>query len=140
MRFWDTSALLPLLLGEEGHAEVRAILTSDDAMVLWWGSKVEAASAVARLERAGEVSRPSTSKLLKQIEDFAAGAYEVQPAEEVRATACRLLRVHDLRAADALQLAAALVWVEHHPAGAGLVALDRKLRLAAEREGFDVLP
>ena len=140
MRFWDTSALLPLLLGEEGHAHVRAILTSDDTMVLWWGSKVEAASAVARLERAGEVSQPSTSKLLKQIEYFAAGAYEVQPAEEVRTTACRLLRVHDLRAADAFQLASALVWVEHHPAGAGLVALDRKLRLAAEREGFDVLP
>ena len=40
---------------------------------------------------------------------------EVLPAEAVREQAARLLRLHPLRAADALQLAAALVWADSPP-------------------------
>ena len=140
MRFWDTSGLLSLILEQEATANLRAIISQDDAMVIWWGSKVEAASGVARLVRAAELSEPSASTLLRQIEAFAAGAYEVQPTEEVRSLACRLLRVHDLRAADSLQLAAAIVWADHRPAGLGIVTLDARLRTAADREGFAVTP
>jgi hypothetical protein len=77
---------------------------------------------------------------MTQLDAVISAAYEIQPTEEVRATACRILRVHELRAADALQFAAALVWAGYHPAGLGFVCLDRKLREAAEREGFAVLP
>jgi len=69
-----------------------------------------------------------------------AAASEVEPLEEVRAEACRLVRVHDLRAADAFQLAAALAWANHRPAGIGFVCLDRRLCRAATRAGFEVLP
>ena len=140
MRFWDTSALLPLIFEQDATPSLRAIASQDDSMVIWWGSKVEAVSAVCRLVRAGQIEEPSAPQLLKEIEALANATYEVQPTEGVRAAACRILRVHALRAADALQLAAALVWADHRPAGLGLVALDQKLRLAAEREGFGVMP
>ena len=140
MRFWETSALLPLIFEQDATADLRAVASDDDSMVIWWGSKVEAVSAVCRLVRAGQIEEPSAPRLLKEIGGLAEAAYEVQPTEEVRAAACRLLRVHELRAADALQLAAALVWADHRPTGLGLVALDQKLRLAAEREGFGVVP
>jgi predicted nucleic acid-binding protein len=67
-------------------------------------------------------------------------ADEVAPAEHVRTASVRILRVHDLRAADSLQLAAALIWINHDPSGAGFVCLDKRLREAAAKEGFDVHP
>ncbi|HSJ25022.1 MAG TPA: hypothetical protein VK929_10160 [Longimicrobiales bacterium] len=59
--------------------------------------------------------------------------------EHVRTTAMRLLRTHPLRAADALQLAAALAWAPA-PAGDVFVTLDERLATAATLEGFTVLP
>ena len=140
MRFWDTSAVLSLLLGQKATGELKAVLSSDESVAVWWGMKVEAVSAIWRLRRTGEIDAPSASRSITQLDAITAAAYEVQPTEEVRATACRALRVHELRAADALQLGAGLVWAEHHPAGLGFVCLDRKLREAAEREGYSVLP
>ncbi len=140
MRWWDTSALLSLLLQQETTDELKALLASDDTLVVWWGTKVEAVSAVSRLQRDGYTESRVSARLFKHLDGLLSAAYEVQPLEEVRATACRALRVHELRAADALQLAAALVWAEHHPTGLGFVCLDRRLREAATREGFEVLP
>jgi predicted nucleic acid-binding protein len=65
---------------------------------------------------------------------------EVSPAEELRDRAMRLLDLHPLSAADALQLAAALDWCGERTAGAGFVCLDQRLRAAATLEGFDVYP
>jgi uncharacterized protein len=65
---------------------------------------------------------------------------EVTPSEDVRERAERLLGVHALRAADALQLAAALIWARERPARLEFVCLDGRLRGIAWREGFAVLP
>jgi hypothetical protein len=65
---------------------------------------------------------------------------EVLPTERLRSTADRLLRVHPLRAADALQLAAALAWADNAPSGLAFVCLDRPLREAAQKEGFVLIP
>lgn len=65
---------------------------------------------------------------------------EVEPANAVREQAGRILRLHPLRAADALQLAAALVWCQGDPLQQEFVCLDQRLRVAARREGFTVLP
>jgi hypothetical protein len=86
------------------------------------------------------VSRAAAARLLTKLDEFLSKALEVPPSDGLRAIACGVLRVHDLRAADALQLAAALMWAEQRPAGRGFACLDRKLREAATREGFDVLP
>jgi hypothetical protein len=65
---------------------------------------------------------------------------EVQPSESLRGTAERLLAVHPLRAADALQLAAALHWCQRQPVNRHLVSFDTRLRDAAYKEGFAILP
>ena len=67
-------------------------------------------------------------------------AFEIQPVEEIRLRAIRLLALHPLHSADALQLAAALVWCREQTHGAGFVCLDERLREAAAREGFAILP
>ena len=65
---------------------------------------------------------------------------EIQPGHHVRDAAARALTLHALSAADALQLAAALLWANGRPARHDFVCLDQRLREAAQREGFRVLP
>ena len=135
MRFWDASALIPLCVEQPASGLVRPLLTVDHGMVVWWGSPVECRSAFARLRREGFLSpeeEEAASALLMALQE---AWIEIQPMEQVRAQAIRLLRVHPLRSADALQLAAALVWTGSPPAGE-LVALDRRLREAARLEGL----
>ncbi len=66
------------------------------------------------------------------------GWREVVPSGALRSHAIRLVRLHPLRAADALQLAAALDWMERAPDGAVFITADRQLGRAARAEGFDV--
>jgi uncharacterized protein len=138
MRFWDASALFVLLTVQEGSSSAAAVFDSDPEVAVWWGTPVELASAAARLRRMGEVDDAAYVRILSKIGPLAQSAEEVQPTEEVRQTALRLIRIHDLRAADSLQLAAALVWARHIPTGLGFVCLDARLRTAAEKEGFSV--
>lgn len=140
MRFWDTSALVPLVVHEEKTSEVEALLSSDPEMVLWWGSTVECTSALARADREGELRRQDAHMSLALLRALREAAYEIQPGEDVRSRAARLLFLHPLRAADAFQLAAALVWCRERTSGSGFVCLDVRLREAAVREGFEVLP
>ncbi len=140
LKLWHTSALLSILLQQAATAELLAMIAADRTMALWWGTRAEAVSAICRLRRAGEVDESSASHLISRVNALSSAAYEVQPTEEVRTGACRMVRVHELRAGDALQLGAALVLADHQPSGMGFVCLDRRLRDAAEREGFEVLP
>jgi uncharacterized protein len=140
MRWWDTSALLARLSTEDASVSVRKALDTDPRLALWWGTKVEAVSAIARMERTKEIRPHEVTELLANLDELLSQALQIPPVEGVRETACQVLRTYPLRAADALQLAAALVWMEHRPDGAGFVCLDRRLREAARREGFAVLP
>lgn len=140
MRFWDSSAVVPLLLDEPGAPDLGPSVEADPGVVIWWATPVECASAIARREREGSLDMDGANLALARLRTFAAASSEVAPTEAVRLSAHRLLRVHSLRAADALQLAAALAAVEQDAAGAGFVCLDERLRVAASREEFDVLP
>ncbi len=141
MNFWDTSALVSLILFQHEAERLATIVEADDkALALWWGTGLEAVSAVVRLARAREISDERASRAVQQIASAIGRANEVPPTEALRAEAHRAIGVHWLTAGDALQLAAALIWVEHNPSGTGFVCLDRRLREAAQREGFDVLP
>jgi hypothetical protein len=139
VNFWDSSAILPLLISESGTPALRALYGRDPQMVVWWGAAVECVSALARLERSGDLEASAVSTAISQLCALAAQWHEVQPVESVRQTAIRLLRVHPLRAADSLQLAAAVVACEYRPADLPFVCLDQRLALAAEREGFRVV-
>lgn len=139
MRFWDTSAVVPLLLQQEATARVTGLLSDDPEIVAWWGTPVECASAAARLRREERLTVAEEERALELLSRLRDSWLEVLPSEVVRERAFRLLRVHPLKAADALQLAAARVWARDAP-GAELVTFDERLALAARLEGFRVLP
>jgi len=107
-------------------------------MLVWWGTPVECAAALARREREGTLDLADTGVALDRLRDVAAAWQEIAPSDSVRTTAQRLLRVHPLRSADSLQLAAAIVAAEHEPATLEFVSLDDRLSEAASREGFPV--
>lgn len=137
--FWDSSALVPLLVAEARSAEMAALLRGDAAPTIWWGSPVECQSALHRRRREGALAAPELAESLTRLGHLAEDVDVVAPTNALRDAAGRALAAHPLRAADALQLAAALVW--SGPAtGEAFVCLDDRLRDAARREGFEVLP
>lgn len=140
MRFWDTSALVPLCVTEPATAEVRRIATADSSLVVWWTTRVECASAFARRRREGALAASAEQQARRALLALAAEWSEVLPSDAVRDRAERLLGVHPLRAADALQLAAALVWSRGATRACSIVSFDERLRAAATSEGFVVLP
>ena len=139
MRFWDSSAIVPLLVAEPLSVAVMASYELDPEMVAWWATEAECVSALARLERDGSLPPASMAEGLGRLGALAHAWREVQPVTAVREAAIRLLRVHPLRTADALQLASAIVAAEGHPASLALFTLDERLARAAEREGFVIV-
>ncbi|WP_419163851.1 type II toxin-antitoxin system VapC family toxin [Candidatus Palauibacter sp.] len=139
MKYWDSSALVALLVDEPGSTERRATIRQDPAIVTWWGSRIECASALNRLHRERRFERGGLDRSLEQLRRLAASWLEIEPLEQVRSRATRLLRLHPLRGADALQLAAALTAAAEDPQQLDLVSSDDRLSAAAHREGFKVL-
>ena len=108
-------------------------------MLAWWGSRVECASALARLERDALLDGKDVALAFDRLKQLADCWHEIEPSEIVRENAVRFLRVHPLRAADALQLAAAFVAAERRPSSLELVTLDGRLAEAALKEGFELV-
>ena len=140
MKFWDSSAIIPLCVDEPRTPRLRKLLRDDHAILAWWGSPVECYSAFARLRRDAILISTDEIHARQALDRLAAEWTEVQPSREIRELAARVLLLHPLRAADALQLGAALLWVRGHAAQDGFVCLDQRLREAARREGFAILP
>jgi uncharacterized protein len=139
MRFWDTSAIIPLLLEQEASGLVRPLLAEDPGIAAWWGTPLECGSAATRLRREGVLTPQEEAEVLSLLDRLRAGWLEILPSQEVRDLGMRLLRVHSLKSADAVQLAAALTWSGPQRAGE-LVTFDERLSLAARLEGLQVLP
>ena len=116
-----------------------AELERDPSLVTWWGSRVECASALARLERERVLGPHEVAAAYERLAALAAAWQEVRPVMRLRLTAERVLRVHPLRAADALQLAAAIMAADDDPRSLAFVTFDDRLARAAEREGFPVV-
>jgi hypothetical protein len=139
MKFWETSALLPLLIQEEKSPAVAKLYQEDPLQTVWCLSEVEAASALARRARK-ELDLAEAEKARKDLRFLAERWVEITLIENVRPRAIRLLNTHTLRAADALQLAAALVASDEKPESLPFVCLDSRVSEAARKEGFPVLP
>ena len=118
---------------------MQALARQDPDILVWWGSEVECMSALARLERAGGIGAKGVAAASDRLKQMADGWHEVEPSEIVRESAMRFLRVHPLRAADALQLAAAFIAAERRPTSLQLVTLDDRLADAALKEGFKLV-
>lgn len=138
MKFWDASAIVPLLVLERQTAQIQSLIKQDPDLLVWWASQVECVSALARREREGALDARTMALALERLHRFATAWHEVDPSDLIRETASRFLRVHALRAADALQLAAAFAAAEQRPASLELVTLDEHLASAARKEGFAV--
>jgi predicted nucleic acid-binding protein len=124
-----------MLIAESTTTTVRQLLDTDSAMAVWWGPIVECSSGISRLRREDRISIVEESAALALLDAVGASWLEILPGESVRSGARRLLRVHSLRAADALQLAAALECRR----GAEVdefVSFDERLATAARLEGF----
>jgi len=134
--FWDASAIVPLPVAEPTTRQMQALAGRDPDMLVWWGSEVECISALARLERTAALDGKGMALASDRLKQLADGWHEVEPSEIVHGTAMRFLRVHPLRAADALQLAAAFTAAERRPASLRVLTLDERLADVARKEGF----
>lgn len=140
MKFWDSSAIVPLCLKEKESDLIRRLIKADEDILVWWATRVECLSAFARRRREGVLGIDAESNARTILSALSAEWSEVLPSELVRQRAERLLTIHPLRSADAFQLAAALVWAQEDPQGLELVCLDQNLREASYKEGFTVFP
>jgi predicted nucleic acid-binding protein len=139
MRFWDSSAILSLLLKEKGSVEALKVYREDPEQSVWCLTEVEVTSALARRVREG-IELEDENVARTQFRFLIGRWSEIPSLEAVRARALRLLGTHTLRAADALQLAAALVYCNEQTEGLPFVCLDDRLAEAARKERFPVLP
>lgn len=139
MRFWDSSAVLPLLVEEARSKECRALRRADRTMVVWMLTRTEVLSALHRLVREGHLRKPDLGPATRRLDTLSSTWTEVDALEPARERAERALGVHVLTAADALQLGAALVAARDRPKRRVFITADERLADAARAEGFDVV-
>jgi predicted nucleic acid-binding protein len=140
MKFWDSSAIVPLVVYEKETDYCLKILSDDQEMLIWCLSRLEVMSALCRRVRQGTLDEGYFLEAKRRLNDLVERAYEVKAIEKVRQRAMRLLEVHPLRAADACQLASALVATQEDPDRLVIVCFEQGLKNAATKEGFLVNP
>jgi len=138
--FWDSSAVVPLVVKERQSQYCLELLSSDQEMLVWCLTKVEVVSALCRKLRDGALDQENFRRAKTRLQELLAHAHEVRAIDKVRARALRLLEVHPLRAADACQLAAALVATQEDPVKVHFLTFDKRLAEVAQKEGFTVNP
>lgn len=140
MRFWDSSAIVPLVCLEPTTPEVLEWYQQDSQVLVWALTSTEVLSALYRRFREGRLTSGELSDCSQNVQMLREDWSEVEALELVKQRAERLLRVHPLRAADALQLGAALLATQEQPQGINFVSFDQNLAAAAHKEGFAILP
>ena len=123
--------MVPLLVEQEPSSRVADWVAGDDAMVVWTLTPVEVVSAFRRLVR-DQVLDEGVARVAEiRLDEIVRTCHVIIDVEPVKSLATRLLRLHPLRAADALQLGAALHWADGHSQGRTVHTLDDRLALAA---------
>ncbi len=139
MRFWDASALVPTFLEEVATREVRSWQAADPRITIWMMTRVEVLSSIARRKRERPELSAVWNRAVRNVHEASSTWIQISDAVAARSQAERIILDHPLRAADALQLGAALVAADGDPSSLELVTLDRRLAEAARREGFPIL-
>jgi predicted nucleic acid-binding protein len=134
--FWDSSVLVALCVRQALTPAARSSFKTYE-IVVWWATPVEIASALARLSRMQQLDAKELEQARNLAADLADVWWVMQPSEAIRVKASTLVEQHDLRAGDALQLAAALQWCDTQPSRKVFLTADRRLREAALLSGFD---
>ncbi len=138
MRFWDSSALVPLVVEQSESRQADVWFAEDGDLAIWTLTETEILSALRRLEREGALDQAECDGSERRVSELVASCYILIDVEGVKAQARRLLRLHPLRAADALQLGAAKAWAGNARFDRTLHTFDKRLASAARREGFVV--
>jgi predicted nucleic acid-binding protein len=139
MRFWDTSALIPLMLDEPETGRMRRLLTEDGSIVTASITPIEIASVLWRRRHAGRLPVAAHHDADAMFAELSARWNEVAQTSATVQAALDVVTRHPLRTLDAIQLAAAIV-VSDQPSRLAFVTLDRNLAAAARAEGFPVVP
>ncbi len=105
-------------------------------MVVWWATPVECLTAVAWREQQGTITPDTANAARGALALLSENWIEIEPTQSVRSYAGNVVLRHELRAADALQLGAAMTWANGQPTGESFFAADKRLSDAARREGF----
>lgn len=140
MKFWDASAVVPLLVAEPQSNAMRSLILSDTGQTVWWATRSECVHALARSQRTGSITSLQEAQARVRLQFLSSVWQEVMPTYLLRTLAEVMLGRHPLRTADAFQLASALAWCGGDTLGREFVCLDNRLRAAATAEGFAVLP
>jgi predicted nucleic acid-binding protein len=136
--YWDASAVVPLCCHQPASASVRRLARQRRKFVVWWGTAIEARSALRRLLRDGALSETGYLHATNRLDLLRRSWSEILPTEEIRNYAQSALELYDIRAADAFQLAAALVWCDGKPRRRPFICFDERLARAAIKAGFEV--
>ncbi|MDE3150389.1 MAG: PIN domain-containing protein [Acidobacteriota bacterium] len=135
--FWDSSALIPLCISQPQTIAAQS-LYAKYRIVVWWATDVEIVSGLTRLQRMGGITHKQFLLSKPFLQNLVCEWNAVHESAGIASSACSLLETHPLRAADALQLAAALEACEHKPRGHVFVTGDQRLADAARHIGFSV--
>jgi predicted nucleic acid-binding protein len=138
VRFWDTSALLPLFVDEPATDACTALLSSDPSVIVWEGTSVELQSALSRYRRHSSGFDDLWPGVRHEMLQRWTSWSRVADLAKATLRAQRLVNVHPLKTGDAFQLAAALVACEDQPQRMDFVTRDAALASAARLEGFRV--
>lgn len=133
--FWDSSALVPLCITQRSTPQAKA-LSANYGMAVWWLTAVEIRSAFARELRMGQLTPNGLVQAQITLDRLRDNWREQEPTEAVREQAERLIDRFPLKAADALQLAAAMGWCLKRPTGRPFISGDGQLLESARALGF----
>jgi uncharacterized protein len=139
MRFWDTSAIVPLLITEPQSVTMRDTLADDPTIATAAIATIEITSALWRRRHRREISVGAHHDAEVIFASLTRRWREVVDSAEVMEVALRLVTRHPMKSLDALQLASAIV-LAPAPELLPFVTLDKKLAAAARAEGFPILP
>jgi predicted nucleic acid-binding protein len=140
MRFWDTSALVPLVIPETTSDAVARLLRDDAEILVAWTTTIECASAFARKHRDRSANETQLAAALGRLRDLSRHWSVLEPTNALRLLAEKLVLRHAVRAADAIQLASAALAAEVSEEPLEFVCFDNRLALAATTEGLRVVP
>jgi len=139
MIFWDSSALVHLLIDQGRSDQVFNILKNDPYQLVWWGTTLECHSSIARLEKEGVMSEPLSRQVQVRLKSLASTWIEVLPSDQLKNLSVKFPYLYQLRAGDAAQLAAAIIGFSNQPHGQRFLSFDLRLCRAAQREGFELV-
>ena len=137
LAFWDSSALVKLLVEEAGTDLAIALWDEAAGVVASRLAVPELSAALASAERSGRIDRAGARIARDEWRRYLDALDVVEVSADIADHAAGLAVAHPLSGADAVQLATALALSESELV---LATWDRRLATAALAEGLAIVP